>query len=429
MSVRKMYYALCTLVLITPMLSGLLMAQNRMAIIGGTIVDVRDGSLIPNSIIVLQGDRIISVSSTSQVPQGATTVDAGGKYILPGLVDLHVHYKEWAPELYLNHGVTTVVDLGSANEWIRAQKAGIANGTIPGPRLFIATRMEGRREPRAAVLQTRPLERPYIDQISYSGRPPGPPRQGTHIVTNALEARQAMQEYVSDNIQVDAVKPLHSLNAEALHAIAEEARKINVPLAGHFADVRLAAEIGGVGLEHTWAIAVSILDSEARNQALKRVTKGFLPPVESFMDLNKLPGIIKLMVDKEVYLNPTLRMTWMGDSALLEKGFHYQDFELLHNDWRLRYIPLAFRLAAIKENVEIDLWHRADLTPYDRDLFHRGYENAQRVVKAFVDAGGKLYAGTDCAEMCVPGLAMHQELELLVDTGITPLQALQGATI
>lgn len=418
----KLLFAVC-------ILCDLVLAQGRLAITGGTMIDVRNGALVRDAVIVIEGDRIISVYSGERAPQGATVVDAKGKYILPGLIDLHVHYKDWAPELYLNHGVTTAVDLGSATEWIRLQREGIAKGTIPGPRLFIATRMEGPRESREAVLKSRPLERAYIDQISYVDQPPGQPEAGTHVVRNAAEAREAMKDYVSGKIKIDAIKPVHNLSEDALRGIVEEARKINIPLAGHFADARLAAEVGANGLEHTWAVAVAILDNEARAQALKKVTKGFLPPAESFMNLKRLPEIIKLMVDKGVYLNPTLRMTWAGDRALLEKEFHYQDFDLLHNNWLLRYIPLAFRLAAIKEDLEIDLWHWADLTQYDRDLFHQGYENAKRLVKAFVEAGGKLYAGTDCAEMCVPGLGMHQELELLVDAGITPLQALQAATV
>jgi hypothetical protein len=68
------------------------------------------------------------------------------------------------------------------------------------------------------------------------------------------------------------------------------------------------------------------------------------------------------------------------------------------------------------------------LSQYEQDLFHQGYLNSQKLVKAFVDAGGKLYAGTDSANMAVPGLSLHQELELMVDAGVSQLVALQAAT-
>src|SRR5262249_48624535 len=134
-------------------------------------------------------------------------------------------------------------------------------------------------------------------------------------------------------------------------------------------------------------------------------------------------------VRRGVYLNPTFRMAWAGSEDFLKRGFHHEDFDLLLGDWRLRYVPLDWKLADLKEYFEIDLWNRNDLTQYDRDLFEQGYKNTQRMVKAFVAAGGKLYAGTDCAQFCIPGLGLHQEMELIVAAGVSPLQTLQAATI
>ena len=86
-------------------LCGLVMAQERVVIRGGTLVDVRDGSLKPNTTVVVEGDRIASVTSDGgQVASGGTVIDATGKYLIPGLIDLHMHYKDWSAELYLNHG-------------------------------------------------------------------------------------------------------------------------------------------------------------------------------------------------------------------------------------------------------------------------------------------------------------------------------------
>lgn len=405
--------------------------QGRLAIVGGTLIDVRTGNLLPGAVIVTEGDRIVSVSSQGQAPAGATVVDATGKYILPGLIDAHVHYRDWAPELFLNYGVTTVLNVSGGWNWTQAQKAGIANGTIPGPRFFNSIQIEGPREPRDLLLKEHPFERVYINQIAVPewDLEAAVPDGGYHRLRNVAEARQAMQDYVSGKIQIDAIAPLHNLQTETLRAVVEEARKANIPLIGHFENARLAADVGGSGIEHTWILAASIVDRQAREKALQKVTKGFLPPVETFVDFSKLPDLVQHMVNKGVYLSSTMRMTWSGSEALLRKGFHYEDFDLLFGDWRLRYIPLDWKLADMKEFFEIDLWHRDDLTPYDRDLFEQGYKNSQRLIKTFVDGGGKLYAATDCASFCVPGLGMHQELELLADTGSTPLQALKGATI
>ena len=408
--------------------SGFAMAQGRLAVVGGTVVNVRDGSLLANATVVIEGDRIVSVSAGAAPPQGATVVNAQGKYVLPGLIDLHVHYMDWAPELYLNHGVTTAVDLGRASTWMLAQREGVLQGTIPGPRLFIAARFEGERTPREELFARTALERVYADQIS-GGALVGTVAAGNHIVKNAAEARAAMRDYVSGKIKVDAIKAIHSLNAESVRAIVEEAKKANIPVLGHFANARLATDAGADGLEHTWAVAVNIVDADARRAAMQKATKGFIPPAESFMDMQKVPDIVRYMVQRGVYLNPTFRMSWAGTEALLAKGFHHQDFDLLLGEWGLRYVPLDWKLADLKEYFEIDLWNRNDLTPYDRDLFEQGYRNTQELVKAFADAGGKLYAGTDCAQFCVPGLGLHQEMELFVDAGVSPLKTLQAATI
>ena len=88
------------------------------------------------------------------------------------------------------------------------------------------------------------------------------------------------------------------------------------------------------------------------------------------MDFSKMPAIIDLMLKHQLYLNPTLRVNGMGDRVLRKHGFQYQDFDLLINDWRLRYVPLSFRLGDLKEYQEICIWHYTDLTQAEQDLYH-----------------------------------------------------------
>lgn len=383
-----------------------LIAQERITVRGGTLVDVKTGRLSPNTTVVIEGDRIVSVGpeTTANAADG-TILDANGKYILPGLIDLHVHYRDWAAELYLNHGVTTVVDLGSPHEWIKAQKDGIQRGTIPGPRLMIGTAN---------------LDGPPADGSYYM-------RGFVHVLKDSEDAIKALRQYVSAN--VDAVKVYDGLSMEVLRALGREANRQKIPMIGHFPDVRIAAEVGGQGIEHLGAVAKAILDPKAKADAATKIRKGFSLPPESYVDQSKIRDIAQFMVKNGLYLNPTLNMSWRGDPALRELGQHYQDFDLTFNNWNLRYIPLTWRLANLKEYQEMDQWHWADLTPVEQELFHQGYLNSQKIVKAFVDAGGKLYAGTDSASMTTPGLVLHQELELFVAAGLSPLQALQAATI
>lgn len=382
-------------------------AQNRVVIQGGTMIDVRNGNLMPDAFIVLEGDRIASISrGAGTAPPGATVIDARGKFILPGLIDQHVHYADYAPELFLNHGVTTVMDLGNDHEWIQAQKEGIESGLIPGPRMYVTTVV---------------LDGPPKSEKDYFVRP------YVQIVKGPEDVLAAMKRY--DVEKVDGVKVYDGLSVESLRAIVKEAKRLKLPVIGHFKDVRTVADVGAEGVEHLWPVAHAVLDEKAEAEAKKKVRRGFNPPEESFMDLSKLPAIIDLMIQHKLYLNPTLRVSGMGDRVLREHGFQYQDFDLLINDWRLRYVPLSFRLGDLKEYQEIGVWHYSDLTQYEQDLFHQSYTNAEKIVKMFADAGGKLVAGTDSTHMCVAGLSLHQEMELLVSAGVTPLQALQAATI
>ncbi len=389
------------------LLSGLGMAQERVLIQGGTLVDVRDGTLRPNTTVVIDGDRIASLSRDGgQVAAEGIVIDARGKYILPGYIDLHVHYRDWAAELYLNHGVTTAVDLGAPHEWIKAQREGIERGTVPGPRLFISTNN---------------LDGPPDAENYYA-------RGFVEFVDGPEEALRAMQRYAGEG--VDAVKVYDGLSIPSLRAIVREAEKANIPVIGHFKDVRTAIDVGVHGVEHLNPIFNALVDEQEQAEALRELRPGFLPREASFMDASKVAGIVQSMVDAGLYLNPTLRVGGgLGVQRHREKGLHYEDFELLMNNWGLRYVPLRWKLANLKEYQEMGLWHWADLTQEERDLFHRGYENARKLVKAFVDAGGKLYAGTDSASMSVPGLSLHQELDLIVDCGVSPLQAVQAVTI
>jgi len=118
------------------------LAQERLTILEvGLLIDGSGGEPIKDAVIVMEGKRVKAVGRKGaiKIPQGARVVQAGDKTAFPGLIDSHVHYKEWQGELYLNHGVTTALVIGSEPiEWIVAQKEGIAKGKIVGPRIFDA---------------------------------------------------------------------------------------------------------------------------------------------------------------------------------------------------------------------------------------------------------------------------------------------------
>ena len=88
-------------------------APGRTALTGATVIDVVAGTTVPNAVIVIEGDKITAFGgSTTPIPAGAARVDLSGKFVIPGLFDSHVHYQPFLGELFLNHGVTSVMALG-----------------------------------------------------------------------------------------------------------------------------------------------------------------------------------------------------------------------------------------------------------------------------------------------------------------------------
>lgn len=106
---------------------------------GGNLLDGTGAPARTGIDIFLSGDRISSIvnSGEQRIPRGATVVDVRGKWVLPGLIDSHVHYESWMPELFLYHGVTSVFDLGNETKEILKQRESLHSGKARGPRLFV----------------------------------------------------------------------------------------------------------------------------------------------------------------------------------------------------------------------------------------------------------------------------------------------------
>jgi len=106
---------------------------------GGRLIDGTGRKPVDNAAVLIEGNRIKRVAvGKIDYPPDARLIDASGKTVLPGLIDNHVHYRDLLGELFLAHGVTSVRDLGNPLEWILAQRDGIAQGKIVGPRIFVA---------------------------------------------------------------------------------------------------------------------------------------------------------------------------------------------------------------------------------------------------------------------------------------------------
>ena len=113
-------------------------APQSLVIQGATLIDGTGAAPIRNATVVIQGSKIQSIlsGSSTAASEGATVINAQGKFIVPGLFDAHVHWRGWTGELFLAHGITTVIDLGDKADWILGARGAEENGQMRGPRVF-----------------------------------------------------------------------------------------------------------------------------------------------------------------------------------------------------------------------------------------------------------------------------------------------------
>jgi imidazolonepropionase-like amidohydrolase len=203
-------------------------SELSIAIVGGAVVDPDADAQPQRANIVIRGDRIVAVGRDVAPPRGARILDAGGKFLLPGLWDMHAHLNALtdigqAPERYVGHGVLAVRDCGGYLDPLLALRRDIAAGVRTGPQLFIAG-------PTLNGEQSAPFHR---------------------FVRDEAEARAAVRELAAAG--VDFIKTHRATSREAFFAMLDEARRHDLHVAGH---VPLAvswieaAEAGMRSMEH-----------------------------------------------------------------------------------------------------------------------------------------------------------------------------------
>ena len=382
---------------------------------GGTLIDGNGGAPVRDAVILIQGNKITTVSRKGQAsyPAGAQVLRADGKFILPGLMDAHCHYFWYMGELMLAHGVTSIFEIGGGEEAGLAQREAISRGKVVGPRTFLAVGSLAGGAIAAARGGGTGLESPLTNR---------------RVVSTAEEAREVARRYIAagaDMIKVHRGPPL-----EVYQAAIEEAHKAGLPVVvqplGPTVYAKEAVLAGADILEHAAGVNISILKdpSKWKEFGARADMEAEVADPTPFADMDeaKAAELIRLMVQRKVYLEPDFILLGRG----FQKGrarFEAQDRRLF-SDARLAYYPERERLHILGTYREFDTleesaWERRN----------KGYQNMLRFIRQFVEAGGKVLTGTDTGGWAVPGLGLHHELEILVEeAGLTPLQVIQAAT-
>jgi imidazolonepropionase-like amidohydrolase len=385
-----------------------LWAQTRPIVIqGATLIDGTGRPAVSDSVVVVREGRFQQVGKRGEIkiPQDAEIIDAKGKTLLPGLIDGHCHYRDWMGEIYLASGVTTCPNISNNPvEWIIAQREGVRNGSIRGPRVWASGNVIDGPPPGGAGAGALRRQRTSI------------------IVENEEEARKAVRMLAEKG--VDGVKLFERLSPQVAKAAADEAHRLGRPVFGHSLDIFASANAGYRSVEHSWSgLYTSIQDpkKKADLDSVRMTGKIDTPEAHIHMEPEMFDRIIKVMVEKNVHWSPTWA-TWFRPLSKHAQEMKRRELALL-KDPRLRYLP-----PYILKSTESFFAKYENVAPEKRIQLLSAYKMIQDFVRRFAAAGGKIHSGSDPNHV-LAGYGVHAELEMVVEAGLTSVQAIQTASL
>jgi imidazolonepropionase-like amidohydrolase len=381
--------------------SGLLRSQTSSTVLvlrGGTLVDVASGKEISDSTIVMRGERIEQIGSGNRaIPEGAQVIDAKGKWIVPGLIDSHAHADnpdETPFSLYLANGVTTIRNPGGNITVLRLTREQLIRGELIGPRLFFSG--------------------PLLDGI-----PPVWPDMSL-LVDTPQRARSAVN-FLADQ-GVDFVKVYNNVKEPELRAIIETAKERGLPVAGHIPrsiTMTHAVELGMTRLEHIRITGREMLSADEADQIDPLPLGRREPLLWQRFDLQseKMQALVQRLAQSQIFLDPTLVIAEETEVPNPDADKNDPNNQYLSPKVVERYVNLKSPIYELP----------AELQAAGLEAFHK----QEKFVGMCNRAGVKIIAGTDGPGIgsLLPGFGLHRELELLVESGMSPLEALRAASL
>jgi imidazolonepropionase-like amidohydrolase len=363
--------------------------KGALAIVGATLVDGRGAKPLTDAAVVVEGNRIVAAGRRVEIniPKDAEIVDGRGKTVLPGLWDMHAHHDqvEWGP-VYLAAGVTTVRDCGNLVEFKLALRQAIQSGRGLGPQLLLAGLVDG----------------------------VGPNAIGPIRVKAPEEALSVVNRFKQAGFE--QVKIYNSVKPELVPVITAEAHRLGMTVTGHVPegmDAFQAVEAGMDQINHIAFIPPVMLSENDRIRLERLSGDDVLLRLSSMVSAVRLDSAeakqaVQFFKDHATVIDPTL-----------------SGFELMVHT---KSTPVAaFEPGIAKVAPELAPHLNNTGMPSDQARPHqKAFRNALSIVGALHSVGVPIVAGTD---EVVPGHSLHRELELYVQAGFTPMEAIQAATI
>jgi imidazolonepropionase-like amidohydrolase len=379
----------------------------RILVEDATVIDGTDAAPRPHTSILIANGHIVTVGPAARMrtpDTGVVRVNASGKFVIPGLWDMHTHTlrpdrRDYFLPLFIANGVTGTRDMGAGDlslrgEWRRA----IATGTLVGPRI-IGT---------GAILDG-----------------PLPLIPGSFTAETAEDG--ARQVRMIRESGADFVKVYSLLPEPALRGALSEAARLRIPVVGHvseYVDAATASTLGQQSFEHLLGVLVSISSREdslrarildatrSRDRAAFAAARlaAYVEAAQT-IDTTKARALFALLARNGTWQVPTLTY-WAGltrDPASEAAADSFSRYlpESVTRGWQSQLAALQSRKDAYRIVASAHRW----------------------ILSEMRRAGVRIMAGTDALAIgCLPGFGLHDELELLVSAGLSPLEAIQSAT-
>jgi imidazolonepropionase-like amidohydrolase len=345
-----------------------------LALVGGTLIDVTGKAATPNAVVLIDGDRIVAAGprATTKIPDGAKIVDVTGKFLLPGLWDMHAHlYQSEFGPTYLAAGITTARDVGNDMEFGTALRDAAKEKRGLGPRMLLAGYIDGKNDGHSFDVQVETPE----------------------------EARAAVQHY--KDAGYEQLKIRDNVKLETLKVICAEAHRLGMTVTGHVPEgmnALQAVEAGMDQLAHLNYVESGFFPKRDRNN----------PPVTINLNAPNVTNALKFFKEHGTVIDPT--------DAVLELMLRPLNVPIESFEPGVTKVPAELKVQINKKGESADMAEGLRMV----------VDVLLKITGALHKAGVPIVAGTDVG---VPGHTLHRELELYVKAGLTPLEAIQAATI
>jgi hypothetical protein len=374
-----------------------------------TVIDMTGKPLQAAMTVVIEGNSITKIGTTAKtkIPKNAQVIDASGKFLIPGLWDMHVHLQATTPfPLFIANGVLGVRHMGGNLKQVYEWREQVRQGKLLAPRIVAC----------GSVVES--FNEPDIVKA-----------------TTAAEGREAVLINVKQG--ADFIK-VYNPSREAYFALVAEAKKQNIPFAGHVPIAVTSFEASDAGqssFEHLGNILRS--SSTLPANEIERRADALVKPSGKPGDFSHIPARIAEQTKielatydrrkaEQLFARFVKNQTWQVPTLEIKRSLSYVDDGSFYNDPRMKYISAAELEEWKPENAFFLKYRTPEFIRVKKLLYEKEFD----LVREMHRAGVKFMLGTDIpGPYSYTGFTVHDELALFVQAGFTPLEALQTATI